>query len=101
MQDMKISGSGTIAPGTYGKVSISGSGQASGPIDCEDFNISGSGRVTGPLHCRNFKTSGSFRSEGEIFCRENSRFQPRVQPPEGTGCSKRETAIFLALTDSR
>ena len=51
MQDMKISGSGTIAPGTYGKVSISGSGQASGPIDCEDFIISGSGRVTGPhLH---------------------------------------------------
>ena len=71
MQDMKISGSGTIAPGTYGKVSISGSGQASGPIDCEDFIISGSGRVTGPLHCRSFKASGSFRSEGEILCREN------------------------------
>ena len=73
MQDMKISGSGSIVAGTYGNISVSGSGTATGPIDCEKFSVSGSSKINGPLNCTEFHASGSFRAEGDIICRKGFR----------------------------
>ena len=40
--DMKISGSGTVPPGEYENIKISGSGHLEGTVTCTGLHVSGS-----------------------------------------------------------
>lgn len=69
--DMKIAGSGSITPGEY-----------------ENICVSGSGKIYGPVRCRSLHASGSVSAEGDIFCEEevhvsgSGRFCGAVQAGE-------------------
>ena len=66
--DMKISGSGQIAPGEYENIRISGSGKLNGLVRCESFHVSGSARGDS-IECKNdLKVSGSCGFEKAIRC---------------------------------
>ncbi len=66
--DMKISGSGQIAPGDYENIKISGSGALSGLVRCQSFSISGSASGE-ELHCRDeMKVSGSCKFTKDVHC---------------------------------
>jgi len=69
--DMKIAGSGSITPGEY-----------------ENIRVSGSGKICGPVRCRSLHASGSVFAEGDIFCEEeihvsgSGRFRGTLQAGE-------------------
>lgn len=64
--DIKISGSGTAGGGRYNEVSISGSGEINGDLECIDFKTSGSSKVTGNIKAETIKISGSAKMGGNI-----------------------------------
>lgn len=64
--DMKISGSGQVAPGEYENIKISGSGRLQGNVRCENFYTSGSSKGE-TIECRGeFKISGSSSFSGDV-----------------------------------
>lgn len=66
--DMRISGSGQIAPGEYENIRISGSGRLSGLVRCASFHVSGSARGE-EVACKNeFKVSGSCGIDKDLRC---------------------------------
>lgn len=66
MNDMRISGSGSLAAGEYGLVSVSGSAKFTGPVRAERVKISGSCRGCGPLTTGEMGVSGSFRCDDAL-----------------------------------
>lgn len=68
MNDMKISGSGSVPAGEYGLVSVSGSAKFTGPVKAERVKISGSGRGCAALDAGEMGVSGSFRCDGALAC---------------------------------
>ena len=64
--DMRISGSGKIPAGEYGKISISGSGQLVGHVRCASFSASGSGKGASIECGESLKVSGSVSFEEDI-----------------------------------
>lgn len=66
--DLKIAGSGTVTPGEY-----------------ENIRVSGSGSIHGPVHCTSLHASGSVSAQGEIFCEKevhvsgSGRFRGPIQ----------------------
>jgi len=64
--NIKISGSGISGGGKYNEVSISGSGEISGDLECIDFKTSGSSKVTGQVKAENIKVSGSSKINGNV-----------------------------------
>ena len=46
---VRVSGSGTVEPGSYEQIHISGSGKITGPISCSEFHCSGSVRCAGDV----------------------------------------------------
>lgn len=64
--DMSFSGAGSIAPGEYDKVRISGSGRSEGLIRCESIHVSGSYHGES-IECINeFHASGSAKNDGDV-----------------------------------
>lgn len=49
--NIKIAGAGTIGPGEYEEVSISGSGKVCGYIRCLSFDVAGSAHCDGKIEC--------------------------------------------------
>jgi cytoskeletal protein CcmA (bactofilin family) len=68
--DIRISGSGSAGGGKYNEVSISGSGNINGNMECVDFKTSGSSKVIGDLKASTIKISGSTRIEGNVEVEE-------------------------------
>lgn len=68
--DLKISGSGRTSGGVFNNVTISGSGDVTGNIECSDFSISGSGRVSGSIKAKNIHISGSAKMENGVECED-------------------------------
>lgn len=65
--DIKISGSGSLNGGEYGKVSISGSGKANGDILCTEFKCSGSAHAYGSIDSeKGIGCSGSMSCDGNM-----------------------------------
>lgn len=64
--DIKISGSGTAGGGKYNEISISGSGEINGDLECIEFKTSGSSKVAGDLKAESIKVSGSARITGNV-----------------------------------
>jgi len=64
--DMKIAGSGSIAPGEYRDIHLSGSAKLSGHIICQSLHASGAAKGES-IECENdFKASGSCKFDGDI-----------------------------------
>lgn len=64
--NLNISGFGNSNGGCYENVSISGGGNISGDIECNDFRISGMGEVKGNVKAANVKISGTASIKGNL-----------------------------------
>ncbi len=65
--DMKIAGSGSIGPGEYDNVKISGSGKLEGPIRCNSMHCAGAAHCHGLIDsAADVKVSGSIHIEGDL-----------------------------------
>lgn len=64
--DLKISGSGSAGGGKFNTVSISGSGEINGDVECNDLNTSGSSRINGNVKALSVSTSGSSKVIGRV-----------------------------------
>ena len=86
--DMRISGSGNIPSGEYGKVTVSGIGHLTGRVRCESlsssgsikgkdieckegFTASGSSHFAGNIEAKTVKVSGSMHCEGNLIVHES------------------------------
>ena len=68
MNDIRISGSGSVGGGEYNSVHISGSGRIDGAVTCKTYASSGSSRVKGGIKCDEFASSGASHIEGSVDC---------------------------------
>ncbi len=69
--DYKVSGSGTVCPGQYDKISISGSSKIEGKVLCQSFHCSGAAKSHGSIECMNeMHVSGAFKSEHSLKASE-------------------------------
>ena len=67
MEEFKVSGSGTVPAGEYGKIKVSGSGKLNGLIVCEALSCSGSVGGEAEIRCSGeMSVAGSGRIEGDI-----------------------------------
>lgn len=67
MNDIRISGSGTVGSGEYNEVKISGSGRICGDVKCERFAVSGSAHSAGVIECSGeLSVSGSLKTDGGV-----------------------------------
>jgi cytoskeletal protein CcmA (bactofilin family) len=66
LNDLKIAGSMTVPGGTFNKVSISGEGNLTSPVECNDFSVSGSASVMGDVIAKSIKISGKATIKGNI-----------------------------------
>lgn len=69
-RNLKISGSGSYAGGKFDEVSISGSGQINGDLECVKFSSSGSSKVDGHIIGEVFKCSGSTKVTGNVHVKD-------------------------------
>lgn len=61
-----ISGSGSAGGGVYQLVKISGSGEVTGDVECDQMKISGSSKLNGNIKTRTTKVSGSSTIDGNL-----------------------------------
>jgi cytoskeletal protein CcmA (bactofilin family) len=64
--DLKINGSGKSPGGFYNNVTINGSGEISGNVECTNFKVNGSGSVLGDVKSELTVTSGSSNIKGNV-----------------------------------
>lgn len=57
--DTRIAGAGTVSGGTYGEVTIAGTGTVLGDVDCITFKVGGVGDVQGKLTAQTITVGGS------------------------------------------
>ncbi len=69
-RNVRIAGSGTIQGGSYGQVSIAGSGKVTGDLEAEEFSSAGSALAQGHLKAKRFETAGSFTCQGDLEVEE-------------------------------
>ena len=62
---MKISGAGSVAGGTYTRVSVSGAGRVTSDLECESFTVSGSVVCEGAVRAGNIRVDGSADIQGD------------------------------------
>lgn len=64
--DMRFAGKGTVPPGEYKKVSLSGGGRLFGEVRCTTFTASGSCKGEHVTCTQSFKTSGTATFSGSV-----------------------------------
>jgi cytoskeletal protein CcmA (bactofilin family) len=64
--DLRMSGSGSAAGGKYNVISISGSGEVNGDVECNEIKTSGSSRINGNVKAISVSTSGSSKIHGNV-----------------------------------
>ena len=70
LYDVKIAGSGTISPGEYNNVKVSGSGQILGNIKANVVKTSGSADFKGDIITKEIKCAGSVVCDGNVTSTE-------------------------------
>lgn len=65
-EDLKITGVGNAAGGSYNKVKITGNGQVNGDVDCVSFSSAGNAKVNGGVKATSFTVRGSSRIDGNL-----------------------------------
>ena len=68
--NMRIAGKGTVPPGEYGKVSISGSGRLFGEVRCNEFSASGASKGESITCAEHFKVSGTSSFSGQVKAKD-------------------------------
>jgi len=63
---MKISGAGSMAGGTYTRVSVSGAGHVTSDLDAESLSVSGSLVCEGAVRAGNMRVDGSVDIQGDV-----------------------------------
>jgi cytoskeletal protein CcmA (bactofilin family) len=66
LYDLKIAGSMTVPGGKFKKVSISGAGNITSPVECEDFTVSGMSTVIGDVTTNSMTISGNANINGNM-----------------------------------
>jgi len=66
LQDVKISGAGTIGGGKYRGVKISGAGSVNGDVECTSFDTSGASTVNGNVKTQSLDVSGATEIKGNV-----------------------------------
>lgn len=64
--DVKIAGTGTVATGKYRNVSIAGSANLAGDIECVDLKVNGSAGGRGTLKAQTVVVNGDMSYDGDI-----------------------------------
>lgn len=63
--ELRFSGAGSAAGGTYSKVSVSGAGHITGDLECESMSVSGSVVCEGAVKAGNMRVDGSAEVLGD------------------------------------
>lgn len=64
--ELRFSGAGSTAGGTYSKVSVSGAGHITSDLECESLSISGSFVCEGSVKAGNIRVDGSAEVQGDV-----------------------------------
>ncbi len=67
LHSVKITGSGSVVPGEYDAIKVSGSGKLYGPITCNELKVSGSCKQENDLHVKEMKVSGTYKGESDCI----------------------------------
>jgi len=65
-EEVRISGSGKISGGNYGRIVISGSGTVAGDVKAREITVAGSGQFEGDIEVRKITITGSCNIEGKL-----------------------------------
>jgi cytoskeletal protein CcmA (bactofilin family) len=65
-EEVRISGSGKISGGRYGRIVISGSGTVAGDVEAREITVAGSGQFEGDVEVRKITITGSCNIEGKL-----------------------------------
>ena len=85
LNNVSVSGAGTVGGGEYDRVSCSGSVKINGDIKCNSFSCAGSAKALGNIECLGkLKASGAFKSEGsvkadELSCAGAAKFEKSIE----------------------
>lgn len=67
MENISISGCGSVGGGEFGRVSLSGAAKLLGDVRCESFGASGASKAEGSIDCAGrLDTSGAFECAGNV-----------------------------------
>ena len=66
LTDLKIYGQGSSGGGKFRDVSIKGSGQISGDLECNKYEVYGTGEMKGDLTAENVMVKGQFKFGGQV-----------------------------------
>ena len=67
-KDFKIAGSGTIASGSYNKISVAGSASSNGNIECNLLKVAGSASFNGDVDAKELSLAGSTKFLYNLKC---------------------------------
>lgn len=112
--DMRIAGSGTVVPGEYENIRISGSGRLEGLIRCDKLHtagavtghdleckqeakFSGSSRFRGNIRSGSLATFGSFTCDKEVVVTESFHTSGSARIRSSLRCGELEAAGSLSV----
>ena len=93
-EEVRISGSGKIAGGRYGKISIGGSGRVEGDVEANKVTAAGSAVFDGDLTCEEIIVTGSCRISGRL---ETDRIVSRGSLTVKLGLETKEIKSYGSL----
>lgn len=64
--DAKINGDGTVAPGTYGTITLNGAGTVTGDVACSELKINGAGTCNGSVKADTITVNGTGTFNGPV-----------------------------------
>lgn len=70
MNDIHISGTGTVTPGQYDSVTVSGMGKCPGALRADEITVNGTFKVEGSSECRKLTVNGTFKGQGALSAEE-------------------------------
>lgn len=70
LQDIRVSGAGSVGGGKYKDVRISGAGTVNGDIECTLFESSGASHSNGNIKAKNVRISGASEIKGNLEAEE-------------------------------
>jgi cytoskeletal protein CcmA (bactofilin family) len=65
-RDLKISGSGSSAGGSFDEVNIRGEGAIHGDVECQAFKVMGNSNVAGNVQAKSVRVQGALEISGKL-----------------------------------
>ena len=65
-EEVRISGSGKVSGGSYGKITVSGSGEITGDVEAREISVAGSAKFEADVDCRDITVTGTCRIYGNL-----------------------------------